>query len=183
MDTETLVKTKTGKMFAKVLAAGMESRFRYRFFGPENILKGADFLPGQTVLEVGCGTGYFTITAARLIGDQGHLVAMDVVPESVELVSKKVQAANLKNVRVIKGDARDTGLDAESFHTILLFGVIPAPMLPLNRLLPEMYRVLKPEGTLAVWPPVPGWLPGSILKSGLFSFISKRNGVHNFKRC
>ena len=183
MDTETLVKTKTGKMFAKVLAAGMESRFRYRFFGPENILKGADFLPGQTVLEVGCGTGYFTITAARLIGDQGHLVAMDVVPESVELVSKKVQAANLKNVRVIKGDARDTGLDAESFHTILLFGVIPAPMLPLDRLLPEMYRVLKPEGTLAVWPPVPGWLPRVILKSGLFSLSSKRNGVHNFKRC
>ena len=183
MDTETLVKTKTGKLFAKVLAAGMESRFRYRFFGPLNILKGADLLPGQTVLELGCGTGYFTIPAARLIGDQGHLVAMDVLSESVELVSRKVQAMNLKNVRVIKGNAMDTGLDAESFHTILLFGVIPAPMLPLDRLLPELHRVLKPEGTLAVWPPVPGWLPGSVLKSGLFSLSSKRNGVHNFKQC
>ena len=183
MDTETLVKTKTGKLFAKVLAAGMESRFRYRFFGPLNILKGADLLPGQTVLELGCGTGYFTIPAARLIGDQGHLVAMDVLSESVELVARKVQAMNLKNVRVIKGNAMDTGLDAESFHTILLFGVIPAPMLPLDRLLPELHRVLKPEGTLAVWPPVPGWLPGSVLKSGLFSLSSKRNGVHNFKQC
>ena len=183
MDTETLVKTKTGKLFAKVLAAGMESRFRYRFFGPLNILKGADLLPGQTVLELGCGTGYFTIPAARLIGDQGHLVAMDVLSESVELVARKVQAMNLKNVRVIKGNAMDTGLDAESFHTILLFGVIPAPMLPLDRLLPELHRVLKPEGTLAVWPPVPGWLPGAVLKSGLFTLASKRNGVHNFKRC
>ena len=183
MDTETLVKTKTGKLFAKVLAAGMESRFRYRFFGPLNILKGADLLPGQTVLELGCGTGYFTIPAARLIGDQGHLVAMDVLSESVELVARKVQAMNLKNVRVIKGNAMDTGLDAESFHTILLFGVIPAPMLPLDRLLPELHRVLKPEGTLAVWPPVPGWLPGAVLKSGLFSLSSKRNGVHNFKQC
>jgi ubiquinone/menaquinone biosynthesis C-methylase UbiE len=183
MNTETIAKSKTGKFFIKVLAAGMESRFRYRFFGPVNILKGADLLPGQTVLEVGCGTGYFTIPAARLIGEQGCLVAMDVLPESVELVSKKVQAANLENVRAIKGDAMDTGLDAGSFHTVLLFGVIPAPMLPLNRLLPEMHRILKPEGTLAVWPPVPGWLPGSILKSGLFSFTSKRNGVHNFKRC
>ena len=183
MDTETLVKTKTGKLFAKVLAAGMESRFRYRFFGPLNILKGADLLPGQTVLELGCGTGYFTIPAARLIGDQGHLVAMDVLSESVELVARKVQAMNLKNVRVIKGNAMDTGLDAESFHTILLFGVIPAPMLPLDRLLPELHRVLKPEGTLAVWPPVPGWLPGAVLKSGLFSLSSKRNGVHNFRQC
>lgn len=161
----------------------MESRLRYRFFGPLNILKGADLLPGQSVLEVGCGTGYFTIPAARLIGDQGCLIAMDVVSESAELVSNKVQAANLKNVRVIKGDAMNTGLDAESFHMALLFGVIPAPMLPLDRLLPEMQRVLKVEGTLAVWPPVPGWLPQSILKSGLFRLSSKRAGVHNFKKC
>jgi ubiquinone/menaquinone biosynthesis C-methylase UbiE len=182
MNTETIAKSKTGKLFIKVLAAGMESRFRYRFFGPANILKGADLLAGQTVLEVGCGTGYFTIPAARLIGEQGYLVAMDIVPESVELVSKKVQVANLKSVHVIKGDALDTGLDSGSFDTVLLFGVIPAPMLPLNRLLPEIHRVLKPEGTLAVWPPVPGLLPGSILKSRLFSFASKRNGVYNFIR-
>jgi demethylmenaquinone methyltransferase/2-methoxy-6-polyprenyl-1,4-benzoquinol methylase len=183
MDTKTVAESRMGRFFIKVLAAGMESRFRYRFFGPENILKGAELLPGQIVLEMGCGTGYFTLPAARLIGDQGHLVAMDVLAESVELVSEKVQAANLKNVRVIKGDALGTHLDNESFHTVLLFGVIPAPMLPLNRLLPEMHRVLKPEGTLVVWPPVPGWLPGSILKSGLFSLSSKRNGVYNFKRC
>jgi ubiquinone/menaquinone biosynthesis C-methylase UbiE len=182
MNTESISKSRAGKLFIKILAAGMESRFRYRFFGPENILKGADLLPGQTVLEAGCGTGFFTIPAARLIGDQGSLVAMDIVSESVELVSKKIQVADLKNVRVIKGDALDTGLDSGSFDTVLLFGVIPAPMLPLDRLLPEIHRILKPEGTLSVWPPVPGLLPGSIVKSGLFSFSSRRNGVYNFKR-
>ena len=108
---------------------------------------------------------------------------MDVLSDSVELVSRKVQSANLKNVRVVKGDALGTDLDAESFHTVLLFGVIPAPMLPLNRLLPEMHRVLKANGSLAVWPPIPGWLPKSILQSGLFAFTGKRNGVYNFRRC
>jgi ubiquinone/menaquinone biosynthesis C-methylase UbiE len=183
MDTETIAKSSIGKLYIKVLAAGMESRFRYRFFGPMSILSGADIQLGQTVLEVGCGTGYFTLPAARLIGEQGCLVAMDVLPDSVELVSRKVQVANLKNVRVVKGDALDTGLDAESFHTVLLFGVIPAPMLPLKQLLPEMHRVLKANGSLAVWPPIPGWLPRAILQSGLFTFASKRNGVHNFRRC
>jgi ubiquinone/menaquinone biosynthesis C-methylase UbiE len=183
MDTNTIAESPTGKLFIKILAAGMESRFRYRFFGPEKILKGADMIPGQSVLEVGCGTGYFTIPAARMIGEQGYLVAMDVLLESVELVSKKVQSANLKNVRVIKGNALDTGLEAESFHAVLLYGVIPAPMLPLPRLLTEIHRVLKAGGTLAVWPPVPGWLPGSILRSRLFTYSSKRNAVHNFKRC
>jgi demethylmenaquinone methyltransferase/2-methoxy-6-polyprenyl-1,4-benzoquinol methylase len=182
MVSETISKSKFGRVFIKVLAAGMESRFRYRFFGPGNILKGADILPGQAVLEVGCGTGYFTIPAARLIGGTGCLVSMDVLQDSVDLVSGKVQAAGLKNVRVIKADAQSTGLDAESFDKVLLFGVIPAPMLPLSRLLPELSRVLKAGGTLAVWPPVPGWLPQSILQSGMFDYSGKRNNVHNFSR-
>jgi ubiquinone/menaquinone biosynthesis C-methylase UbiE len=37
------------------------------------------FQPGQTVLEVGCGTEFFTIPAAKLIGDEGCLVAMDAL--------------------------------------------------------------------------------------------------------
>ena len=160
----------------------MESRFRYRFFNPTSILQGVYKLHGQSVLEVGCGTGFFTLPAARLIGDRGFLTAMDVLSESVELVSKKVQEANLKNVRVIQGDALNTSLKSESMNTVLLFGVVPAPMLPLNRLLPEMHRVLTSEGILAVWPPVPLWLPHSIIQSGLFACITKQNGVYNFKR-
>jgi ubiquinone/menaquinone biosynthesis C-methylase UbiE len=182
MDTESISESAVGKLFIKTLAAGMESRFRYRFFGPVNILKGAELLPGQVVLEVGCGTGYFTLPAAQMIGEQGYLVAMDLLSDSVELVARKVQTATLKNVRVVKGDALDTGLEAESFDTVLLFGVIPAPMLPLTRLLPEMQRVLKPEGSLAVWPAFPGWLPHSILQSGRFTFVYKKNGVNNFMR-
>jgi ubiquinone/menaquinone biosynthesis C-methylase UbiE len=182
MDTETLAKSNLGKFFIKILAAGMESRFRYRFFPPMRILNAADIAPGQAVLELGCGTGFFTISAAQLIGDTGSLTSMDVLQESVDFVSEKVRKANLKNVRVVKGNAMDTGLNAESFDAVLLFGVIPAPMVPLRRLLPEIHRVLKAEGNLAVWPPIPGLLPKAILQSGLFTLTSKRNGVYNFRR-
>jgi ubiquinone/menaquinone biosynthesis C-methylase UbiE len=160
----------------------MESRFRYRFFPPMKILKGADIAPSNVVLEIGCGTGFFTIPAAQLIGEQGSLTSIDVIQESVDFVFKKLQEANLKNVRVLKGNAMDTGLNSDSFDEILLFGIIPAPMLPLNRLLPELHRILKTDGSLAVWPPIPGWLPQAIIKSGLFILSSKRNGVSNFKR-
>jgi ubiquinone/menaquinone biosynthesis C-methylase UbiE len=182
MNAGTFAESTIGKPFVRILAAAMESRFRYRFFNPTDILHGVDNLKGRVVLEIGCGTGFFTLPAARLIGDQGYLVAMDIVPGSVELVSQKVRKASLAHVRVIRGDAMESGLATGSFHTVLLFGVIPAPMLPLARLLPEIHRVLKPDGGVAVWPPVPGWLPRSILKSGLFIWASKRNGVHNFRR-
>jgi ubiquinone/menaquinone biosynthesis C-methylase UbiE len=183
MDTEAFAASALGKVFIKALAAGMESRFRYRFFSPTEILSGADILPGQVVLEVGCGTGYFTLPAARLLGEAGRLTAIDVVPESVALVSTKAEAAGLKNVRVIKADARNTGLDSESFDAILLLGIIPAPMLPLAKLLPELHRLLKVDGILSVWPPVPGWLPQSILQSSSFMLHKCRNGVHIFRRC
>ena len=182
MNTEAFANSKIVQFLFRGLGVAMESRFRYRFFEPVRILRGADIYPGQTVLEVGCGTGFFTLPAAQLIGDQGCLVAMDVLPGSVEIVSRKVQTASLKNVCVVKGDAMKTNLDAQSMDAVLLFGVIPAPMLPLNRLLPEMQRILKPEGTLAVWPPVPVFLPQSILQSGLFTYACKRNGVFNFRR-
>jgi ubiquinone/menaquinone biosynthesis C-methylase UbiE len=180
METEALSKSKIGQLFIRVVAAAMESRFRYRFFGPLRILQGADIHPGQTVLELGCGTGFFTLPAAQMIGGQGKLVAMDVLPQSVETVSKKVQAANLKHVRVVRGDAMNTRLDAESMDAVLLFGVLPAPALPLDRLLPELHRILKPGGIMAVWPP--SWVPRLIPRSGLFAYASQRNGVFNFRR-
>ena len=184
MNTEDLGNSKFLNLLFKPAGMMMGSRLRRWFMNPMKTLQGADIQPGQTVLEVGCGTGFFTIPAAKLIGDQGCLVAMDALSDYTNRVSKKVQAAGLENVRVVKRDALDAGLDAASIDKVLLFGVIPFPFLPLNRLLPEMHRVIKPEGSLAVWLfPVSGWVPKWILQSGLFTFVSRRNGVYNYRRC
>ncbi len=148
MNTEDLGNSKILNLLFKPAGMVMGSRLRQRLANPVKTLRGADIQPGQTVLEVGCGTGFFTIPAAHLIGDQGCLVAMDVLSDYIERLSKKVQTADLKNVRVVKRDALDTGLDAASIDMVLLFGVIPFPSLPLNRLLPEMHRVLKPSSRL-----------------------------------
>jgi ubiquinone/menaquinone biosynthesis C-methylase UbiE len=184
MKTEALGNSKILNLLFKPAGMMMESKLRKWLMNPVKTLRGAGIEPGQTVLEVGCGTGFFTIPAAGLIGDQGCLVAMDPLSDYTERVAKKVQAAGLENVRVVKRDALDTGLDAAGIDKVLLFGVVPFPFLPLNRLLPEMHRILKKEGTLAVWLfPVSGWVPKSILQSGLFTFIGKQNGVYNYRRC
>jgi len=184
MNTEDLGNSKILNLLFKPAGMMMGSRLRKWLMNPVKTLQGADIQPGQTVLEVGCGTGFFTIPAAELIGDQGYLVAMDTLLDYTKRVSEKVQSAGLKNVRVVKRDALNTGLDAASIDTVLLFGVLPFPSLPLNRLLPEMHRVIKPGGRLAVWLfPVSGWVPTSILQSGLFTYISKQNSVYNYRRC
>jgi len=184
MKTEALGNSKILNLLFKPAGMMMESRLRKWLMNPVKTLRAAGIEPGQTVLEVGCGTGFFTIPAAGLIGEQGCLVAMDPLADYTKRVAKKIQAAGLENVRVVKRDALDTGLDAASIDKALLFGVVPFPFLPLNRLLPEMHRILKTKGTLAVWLfPVSGWVPKSILQSDLFSYLGKQNGVYNYRRC
>ncbi len=181
---EALKNSKTMNLFFKAAGTSMESKARHILMNPDKILYGTDIRPGETVLEVGCGTGFFTLPAARLIGEHGRLVAMDALPAYVERASSKVGDAGLSNVTVIEGDALDTGLDSSCFDAIILFGVIPFPALPLGRLLPEMHRVLSPEGILAVWlwpPLVHFWVPKAIVKSGLFTFVNKHNGVFNYR--
>jgi ubiquinone/menaquinone biosynthesis C-methylase UbiE len=182
MDARSFSRSALGRSFIRALAAVVESPLRYRLFGPQKILQGVPLAPGETVLEVGCGTGFFTLPAARLLGAHGRLIAIDILRQAVELVSCKTRAAGAGTVCVAQASALALGFSAQCFDLVLLFGVIPSPMLPLARLLPEMHRLLKADGILAVWPPVPGWLPRSILDSTLFTLSSRQNGVHNFQR-
>lgn len=184
MDTERLGKSRFLNWLFRPAGFAMESRARRLLQNPEKILAGAGVGPGQTVLEVGSGTGFFTIPAARLIGDDGQLIAMEPLATYVERLSAKIDAAGLRNVRVIRRDALATGLEAASLDRVLLFGVLPFPTLPLNRLLPEMHRVLKPDGLLALWQfPIAGWVPASIGRSALFEFVQRQHGVYTYRPC
>lgn len=184
MKSEKLGSSKILNLLLKPAGLSMGSTLRKWLMNPVKTLQAADVKSGETILEVGCGTGFFTIPAAKMIGDQGHLIAMDVMSGFLEQVSQKVQTAGLNNVDIIKRDALDTGIESESIDKILLFGVLPFPSLPLNRLLPEMHRILKPDGNMVVWMfPVSFGVPTMILKSGLFSYINKEKGVYNYKRC
>lgn len=186
MNTEDLGNSRILNLLFKPAGMLMGSNARRWFMNPMKTLQGAGILPGQTILEVGCGTGFFTIPAGELVGDEGCLIAMDALTDYTKQVAKKVESADLKNVQVVKRDALNTGLESETIDMALLFGVLPWHALPLGRLLPEMHRVLKPEGSLSVWlfpPVVHFWVPKSILRSGLFAYMHKRNGVYNYRRC
>ncbi len=165
-----------------LIAPVMESPLRYRFFNPVKSLKAGGVQAGQAILEVGPGTGFFTIPAARLVGDEGRVYAMDLHPLAIRQVAKKVQDANLTNVRLVKSDATRCGLANGLIDLVLLYGVIPSPTLPVDRLLPEMHRVLKSDGVLAVWTAFPWWSPSSLTNGGLFTYSDKESGVHTLRR-
>ena len=185
MNTEKLGKSKLLNLLFKPAGLMMGSRVRKWIMNPEKTLQIADVQPGQVVLEVGCGTGFFTIPAAKVVGACGSIIALDASSGFLKVVNKKVEEANLNNVCLMQRDALNTGLDATSIDKVLLFGVIPFPLLPLDKLLPEMHRVLKSEATLSVWlfpPLVHNWVPNAIVQSGLFKQLNVKSNVYNYVR-
>ena len=185
MNTEELGKSRILNMVFKPAGMLMCSRARKWLMPPERTLKAAVVRSGQHILEVGCGTGYFTIPIAEMVGDDGQVIALDASAGFTEVVTKKVRSAGLNNVTVLRRDALNTGLDEESIDKSLLLGVIPFPLLPMDELLPEMHRVLKPNGCMSVWlfpPLIHSWVPKVIAASGYFTTINKRGRVYNYAR-
>ena len=163
----------------RVMALIHNNPLRRIFDNPMNTLRAAGIKLGQQVLEVGCGPGFFTIPAAKMVGDSGYLYAIDLHPFAVRMVNQKLKKTGLTNVKVALADAAKTGLPAESIDVAFLFGVIHA--LPLDTVIPELYRVLKPGGALAVQT-FSGRKLEKVMNAGFFTFVGKKGRVCKFQK-
>ena len=105
--------------------------------------------PGERVLELGPGPGAFTVDAARRVGPEGRLIAVDIQPEMIAQVAKRVQAAGLVNVETHVASAYNLPLDDASLDRAFLVTVLPE-IPDRRRALAELRRVLKPGGMLSI---------------------------------
>ncbi|MHA2357795.1 MAG: class I SAM-dependent methyltransferase [Candidatus Heimdallarchaeaceae archaeon] len=103
---------------------------------------------GNTVLDYGCGFGSFSVPAARIVGEEGRVYALDIHPVALKGAEKKAQKNNITNIEFIQSDC-DTGLDDESVDFILLYDVLEGLPTPQKQL-DEFARILKPKGILCV---------------------------------
>jgi ubiquinone/menaquinone biosynthesis C-methylase UbiE len=122
----------------------------YRLFrDPYEILESAGVEPGQAVLEVGCGPGFFTVPAARLVGQEGSVHALDINPLALEKIREKLNREGVTNVVPVLADAARTRLPARSFDLIFVFGLGRAAG-DVDAIMTEMDRLLRPTGVLSI---------------------------------
>lgn len=135
---------------------------RYRI---EKVLAIYDPLPGERVLDLGCGWGTFEWTLAPRVAE---VVGVDFSAKSVELCERRRAAARLENVRFVHADAGATGLPADSFDLVLAADLFEH-LYPEDsgRVAREAHRVLKRGGRFSIWTPH----RGHVLE------ILKNNGV------
>jgi len=112
---------------------------------------------GQTVLDFGCGYGIYTIPAARIVGVQGKVYALDKDKKALEALIQKAQSSGLKNIEIMGTSGElEIELTDESVDVVLLFDVFHSFYFPQAgdriTLLGEVYRVMKSSAFLSVWP-------------------------------
>jgi ubiquinone/menaquinone biosynthesis C-methylase UbiE len=113
--------------------------------------------PGARVLDLCCGAGASAIPAARAVGPQGGVVGVDVSRALLDLARASADAEGLTNLELRCVDATATGYaDGEFDAVVCVFGVFFLP--DRAAFTSEMWRMVRPGGTLALTTWGPGWL-------------------------
>jgi len=124
------------------------------FQNPKRLLQ--DFVePGMTTLDVGCGSGYFSLGMASLVGEVGRVVAVDIQGDVVERLRKKASAAGLSGrieARVCNEQSLEIkDLERQIDFALAFYVVHHAPSGP--KLMTDVHRALKPGGRFLVVEP------------------------------
>ncbi|WP_347488396.1 demethylmenaquinone methyltransferase [Desulfoscipio sp. XC116] len=100
---------------------------------------------GQMALDVCCGTADWTIALAKAVGPEGAIYGLDFSQNMLQIGREKVQARNLRHVRLIHGNAMELPFADNSFdHVTIGFGLRNVP--DYLQVLREMSRVARPGG-------------------------------------
>ena len=105
--------------------------------------------PGETVADIGAGSGYYVFRFAKLVGPTGRILAEDITPDYLADLGKRVAASGQGNITVVRGEAHDPRLPPASVDAAILvhmYHEISQPYGLLHNLAPAM----KPGGRIGI---------------------------------
>jgi ubiquinone/menaquinone biosynthesis C-methylase UbiE len=107
---------------------------------------------GQSVLDFGCGSGTYSIPAAKLVGKFGRIYSLDVSRGALDKLSRKAEREGLENiVTLYSSGSVEIPIDDGELDHLLLIDVLQE-ISNKELLLEEAHRILKPDGLIVVYP-------------------------------
>lgn len=105
--------------------------------------------PGRSVADIGAGSGWFTVRAARRVTESGNVYAVDINPEAIRYIEKRSEKEGLHNVRSILSRSDDPLLPASSVDAVLLLKTYHEVEKPVT-LLRNLRAALRPGAKVGV---------------------------------
>jgi len=105
--------------------------------------------PGKSVADIGAGSGWFTVRAARRVGPGGTVFAEDINPQAIEYMNQRMVKEKLGNVKTVLGTPDDTKLPAASVDAVLMLKVYHEIAHPVP-VMKELRAALRPGAKLGI---------------------------------
>jgi len=135
-----------------VIGPGLDSRLRHLVQSPESVVARSGIARGDRVLEIGCGSGAFTLRTSETAGPDGHVVALDIQAHMLSQLARKLARAHdteRASILPVRANAHHLPFADGEFDVVTMVTVLPEIPDP-ERALAEVIRVLRPGGTLAI---------------------------------
>ncbi|MCB1317624.1 MAG: class I SAM-dependent methyltransferase, partial [Leptospiraceae bacterium] len=87
---------------------------------PDDIVEAMEMEPGMFVADVGAGTGYMLEHLSAAVGPQGQVLAIDIEPDMIAYMQKRIERSDLSNCAAQLGRADDPGLATGRFDRVLI---------------------------------------------------------------
>jgi predicted methyltransferase len=105
--------------------------------------------PGKNVADIGAGSGWFTVRAAKRVTASGTVYAVDINPEAVRYIDDRVEKEQLHNIKTILSKPDDPLLPANTIDAVLLLKTYHEVARPID-LLRNLHRSLRPGAKVGV---------------------------------
>jgi len=119
------------------------------FAGTGNVFKLGEIKPGEYILDVGCGAGLDSLIAARMVGNEGKVIGVDMTPEMIAKARQNAAEAGLSNVEFIEDFSEQLPVPTEWADVIISNGAVNLSP-DKDMVFSELFRVLKPGGRLQI---------------------------------
>lgn len=133
------------------LAYTFDNPLRLRFHDSRKIF--APYLSeGMTAVDIGCGMGYFSIGMAKIVGENGKVISVDIQQEMLDTLLKRAEKENVESrIETVLCDANDIGVKERVDFALTFWMVHETP--DQSSFLKQVHSILKPSGKLLLAEP------------------------------
>jgi len=128
------------------------SSVKSKLMDPEEVLRQVKVQAGMQVGDLGCGNGYFTLAAARLVGGSGRVYAVDVLKSCLDTVRREAERNNLLNIITVWSNLEIVGatkIPSESLDFVIIKNALYQSA-QRNDFIKEALRLLKIKGRMLI---------------------------------